>query len=243
MRIVYWVKKIAARFLSMRCPLCGMTSHHAGCCHACENALPWLNQVCARCGLSLVSDLSVCGKCLQHPPIYDNTIALFRYDSPVDHLILSIKFSKNLVHARILGEMMSEKFRAYYANSPLPDLILPVPLHHQRLRERGFNQAVEIARPIAKKFKIPLSLHDCMRLIETKPQATVSAQKRKRNIKKAFGLRRPLNVDHVVILDDVVTTGSTVNELAVLLKREGGVKRVDVWCCARTLSLAPSSRA
>lgn len=234
MKIRNWIKKIALSLLPTNCPLCGMKSHHAGCCQACEMDLPWLNHACARCGYSLAFDSPACGRCLKRLPPYDNTVALFRYESPIDYLILAVKFNKNLAYARIIGEMMSKKIQAHYDPDHMPDIILPVPLHPERLKERGFNQALEIARPISKKLNIPLSINDCVRVIETKPQATVSADKRKQNIKNAFTLTRTINAKHIAIFDDVVTTGSTVAEITRVLKKHG-VQQVDIWCCARTL--------
>jgi ComF family protein len=238
-------KLLALKGLSIlpnNCLLCGLISHKGRCCAGCEADLPWLEYACGRCGYALYHpsplgmhvDAKSCGECLKRSPPYDNTIALFRYEPPMDHVLLSIKFKRHLAYARMLGEMMVRKVEMHYRDRPMPELILPVPLHNQRLKTRGYNQALEIVRPVAKRLKIPLSLHDCMRTVETQPQATVPAEEREQNIKKAFLLVREVRAQHVAIFDDVVTTGSTVAEITRVLKK-AGVARVDVWCCARTL--------
>jgi ComF family protein len=127
---------------------------------------------------------------------------------------------------------MAEKVRRYYQNQNPPDCIIPVPLHPLRLKQRGFNQALEIARPIAKKLKIPIDTTHCLRIVATLPQAAISATARKHNIKNAFIVNPLLKAKHVAIVDDVLTTGSTVTELAQRLKKSG-VQKIDIWCCAR----------
>lgn len=224
---------VLKNLLPASCLLCGMASQNR-CCLGCAADLPWLVHACHRCGYMLPMDAENCGECLKRSPPYDNTIALFRYEPPMDHVLLSVKFRRHLAYACMLGEMMSDKVGEYYRDSALPELVLPVPLHPQRLKVRGYNQALEIARPVAKQFKIPLSLQDCVRAVETKPQATVPAEERAQNIQKAFALVRKIQAKHVAIFDDVVTTGSTVAEITRVLKKSG-VERVDVWCCARTL--------
>ena len=117
---------------------------------------------------------------------------------------------------------------------PLPELILPVPLHHRRLRERGFNQALELARPIAAGLGLPLDWHHAQRLRATDPQSDLPAKLRSHNVKGAFTVAPGLAVSSVAIVDDVMTTGHTVNELAVML-RGSGVRSVSVWVCARAV--------
>ena len=112
-------------------------------------------------------------------------------------------------------------------------MIIPVPLHKKRVAQRGFNQALEIAKTIAKKFKIPLSQDHCIRAINTPPQIDLPANKRKQNVRNAFKIKKTINAKNIVIFDDVLTSGSTVNELSRILKKSG-VEHISVWCCART---------
>jgi len=115
----------------------------------------------------------------------------------------------------------------------MPEIIIPVPLHRTRLRERGFNQALEIARPIARSLSIPVDYKSCERVRKTSAQSLLPAAERRKNIKGAFRVTRPIAARHVAILDDVMTTGHTVQELAATL-RKAGVERIDVWVVART---------
>lgn len=113
-----------------------------------------------------------------------------------------------------------------------PELIIPVPLHTSRYRERGYNQSLEIARTLSSRIAVPVDYRSCIRTHATQPQTELTAKERRRNMKRAFTLAKPVNASHVAILDDVATTGATVNELAKAL-RKAGVKRIDVWVCAR----------
>jgi ComF family protein len=175
-----------------------------------------------------------CGECLKNPPYYDKTIAMFRYQSPVDKLILGIKFHNQLLYAKLLGELFAEHLLNFYTTNSFPQIIIPVPLHNKRLRERGFNQALELAKPIAKKIKIPIDTRHCHRIRATETQSLIPAKQRRNNMKNAFAIDKNFAVDYVAIIDDVMTTGDTVNELSKVL-RKVGVTKIDIWCCARTL--------
>lgn len=198
-------------------------------CLACREDLPWLTSACPRCALPMPSSDQLCGACQQHPPRFDTGIALFQYAPPVDRLLLQLKFAAGLHHARLFAALLATRL----ADTPKPDCIIPVPLHPRRQRERGFNQAVEIARPLSKLLRCRLDLHSCIRARPTPPQSLLSAPQRRRNLRGAFTLARPLTVRHVALVDDVMTTGSTLNALSNLL-RHAGVERIDVWVCART---------
>lgn len=226
------LKKIYHWLLPTFCTLCHSTTIYKAVCDACYQELPWQDGACDRCGLPLL-EAQICGQCLKTPPFYENTICLFHYQTPIDKFILSLKFAEKLSYAKLLGELMAEKLADYYQNHNKPDVIIPVPLHPQRLKERGYNQALEIARPVAKKLKILLEPTYCKRVVATLPQSSTHAKERKRNIKNAFKVNGTLQAKHVAIIDDVITTGSTVNELSKVLKK-ADVKNIDVWCCART---------
>lgn len=140
-----------------------------------------------------------------------------------------LKFGGHTKNARLLGLLLAEHLKQ---TAQLPELIIPVPLHKLRYRERGFNQALEIARTVAKELNIPLDITSCQRTHDTPHQIGLTAIQRRKNLEKAFTLIKPIKTQHVAILDDVMTTGSTVHEIASLLKK-AGVERVDVWVCAR----------
>jgi ComF family protein len=145
-----------------------------------------------------------------------------------------------LIHGRMLSELLIEllaKDLPSNLNSTtmttLPEVLIPVPLHVHRLRQRGYNQALEIARHLSRQLQIPLDTYSCQRVLDTPHQQGLSATERKRNLKQAFRVNKPLGYRHVALIDDVMTTGTTLNILAALLRRQG-VERIDNWCLART---------
>jgi len=170
---------------------------------------------------------------LQHSPAFANTVSLFDYRPPVDSLILGLKFHGRLACARLLGALLAEKLK-HVINKDLPDCIIPVPLHPARLRRRGYNQALELARPLARVLRLPLDPHSCRRIIATAEQTTLDARMRRRNLRGAFRVVADLGLRHVALVDDVMTTGHTVQALSRAL-RASGVARVDVWVCARAI--------
>jgi len=187
-------------------------------------------------GLSESSD--ICGACQSNPPAVDYTISALHYFPPVDYMITELKFNHKLTSAAILSGLLIQRLHKLFDQAPaseMPELIIPVPLYKQRLWTRGFNQAVEIARPVAKTFSIPMSKNTIIRIKNTSPQTKLTATQRSKNIRNSFTLENVeelSGVSHIVILDDVVTTGATCNELAKLLKK-AGVKTVGVWSIAR----------
>lgn len=216
--------------------LCGnLAERSQDLCSGCHADLPILTQSCVRCANVLTSKIEnlICGHCIHQPPPFDYTHALFLYQPPVTQLILKLKLTHALLHARLLGELLAEKMVSeWYQKKTLPDMIIPVPLHIKRLRERGFNQALEIARPIAKKLQLPLETRDILRVKATLAQATLSADERRKNIRQAFLVARDLTGLSIAVVDDVVTTGNTIKEFCHELKKRGAT-RIDVLCCAR----------
>lgn len=204
-------------------------------CPACYRNLPWIGSACVQCAIPIPENSDnrlKCGQCLQKPPAFDHSLSLFYYDKEAIRLIHQLKFKQKLVNSRLLGTMLADAIQRHAV--ALPDCILPVPLHHKRLRQRGFNQSIELARTAAKKFNIPLDVQSVVRLRDTQAQSGLDKKQRRKNIRSAFEIVQPLDAHHVAIVDDVVTTQSTVNELARSLKR-AGVKRVDVWSVARAV--------
>jgi ComF family protein len=172
---------------------------------------------------------AVCGQCQQQPPPFDRVLSPFLYQTPVDHLILQLKFSQRLEMARLLGELMARWLEPRLDSRP--DEIIPVPLHPRRQRTRGFNQALELARPIARHLQLPLNTRSCQRQRYTAPQTGLDATARARNVKKAFQIKGPLG-RRIALVDDVMTTGQTMQALAKAL-RKAGAEEVEVWVCAR----------
>jgi ComF family protein len=159
---------------------------------------------------------AVCGHCLKKAPHFDATQALYRYDFPADKLIQALKYRRRLASADFLSRALAEL--------PLhqrPDLILPVPLAPARLAARGFNQAVELARPLTKQLQVPIELAAVRRCRETVPQVSLPWKARAKNISHAFECSVDLTGKTVLVIDDVMTTGATLNELARVLKAHG----------------------
>ena len=226
-----WPRIIQDWLFPPTCLLCGDAGTQGrDLCEPCARSLPYNHPACPRCALRLEFESDIpCGECQKHPPAYDRSFALFHYEEPARHLITSLKFRARYPCARLLGDMLAD---ALINLEDKPELLIPVPLHRSRYRERGYNQTLEIARTLSCRLQIPLDFASCIRALPTQPQTKLKAKERRRNVRKVFALTRPIVASHVAILDDVVTTDATVNELAKLL-RKAGVQRIDVWACAR----------
>ncbi len=179
----------------------------------------------------------VCGRCLKKPPPIARTHAAFRYGFPLDRLLPRFKFHRDLAAGRELAGWMIEALRDALRDSKRPGALIAVPLHARRLRQRGYNQALELARPLARAFDLPILQHALHRIRDTAPQAGLGALARRRNPRGAFMLGRDLRPGtrlpaHVALVDDVMTTGATLYECAKVLQR-AGVGRIDVWVMAR----------
>jgi len=195
-------------------------------CEACREELPRLgDELCPRCALPSPG-AAVCGRCLSEPPAYDATTAALAYDFPADTLVHALKFRGELALAPLLGSLLSASIASWSV-----DRVIPVPLSTARLRGRGYNQAVEIARHLARG---KLDVDVCVRHGDAVPQTELPWDERRRNVRGAFGCRRGLAGATVAVVDDVMTTGATLDELALTLKRAGAARVVN-WVVARTL--------
>tara|TARA_R110000868_G_scaffold8205_9_gene42826 strand:+ start:3885 stop:4490 length:606 start_codon:yes stop_codon:yes gene_type:complete len=194
--------------------------------------LPWLEEACSRCALPLETPHNtVCGSCQQYPPPFDMTHTLFHYHDPINQLVSDFKFQKKLVNGKLFSDLLGLKLASHYKTEK-PDVIIPIPLHKTRLRERGFNQALELAKPIAKQLAIPLDYKSCVRVKATERQSDIPAKQRKGNVRNAFEVKDGFMPQYVAVVDDVITTGSTVKEFCKTLK-QAGVERIDVWSVCR----------
>jgi ComF family protein len=227
----------AERLLSLlfpgRCRLCGTAVQpQQNLCPECLDDLPWLSSNCVRCSLPLAAtsgDL-LCGRCQKQAPDFDRTLAAFHYQPPIDYLIKRLKFSGELALCPFFSRLLAERISSQAG--PLPDLILPVPLHHRRLRKRGFNQSTELARRLGRSLDIHVDNRLCTRTRSTHPQSLLPRAERRQNMSGAFRVNRVLAASRVAIVDDVMTTGLTCCELARTLK-QAGAEHVEVWVVAR----------
>lgn len=218
------------------CILCGDPAPvHRDLCPGCQGDLTPNEPCCPVCALPApvgAGDLP-CGRCLKKNPLFDRCLAPFRYLPPADELIGGLKFRGRLSHARVMGELMADHLVGRVAGDDYPQVLIPVPLHPRRLRERSFNQAMELARPVARRLGIPLHAQGCRRRIATPQQTGLSALERRRNLRGAFTVSQLAGIEHAAIIDDVVTTGATVTEMTRVLRR-AGVARIEVWAVCRT---------
>ncbi len=220
------------------CALCGTRAQ--GCelpiCTDCEADLPWLAGRCRVCALPLPARGLTCGECLKRPPAFDAACIPWRYDFPVDSLITRFKHQAQWPLGRLLAELLARHIEhAQSTGEPRPDALLAVPLATRRQRQRGFNQAQMLAGWLGRRLRVPTHDDWLLRQRDTPAQQGLDAATRKRNLRGAFQLAPHASPQglHLALVDDVLTTGTTAQYLAHLLKR-AGAERVDIYCLART---------
>lgn len=237
--IYNWLKNNLFKQIPKQCLLCLCPTHNNHLlCANCERDLPKNTDHCLICAAPFAASQTneirlVCGQCQKKPPAYQTSVIPHLYASPLKQLITELKFHNNLSYVPLLAQVFINSLS--HRKNNLPDCIIPVPLHTKRLRERGFNQALELASLIANQLNIPLDYSLCRRNKATPYQSGLSAKERIRNLKNAFAISKLHQYKHVAIFDDVVTTGTTVNELARELKKSG-VETIEVWAIARTMN-------
>ncbi len=214
------------------CLFCGRAGQPGlDCCAGCQADLPRPPGSCRRCAISLPGNTLLCGQCSRNPPAYDQAVAAFDYLPPLDGLIQRFKFSRDLAAGRVLARLMAAELA--WRRTPRPDLVIPVPLHARRRFRRGYNQSALLARDLCRHFAGLPWVEALARTRPTAAQSDLPAEARQGNVRRAFACRNlPPGTGHAALLDDVMTTGSTVAECARELKRSG-VRRVDVWVLAR----------
>jgi len=237
------IKRILDILYPRRCILClsadpALSRTDIDLCPDCRNELQFVEHSCYQCGIPLQSTLvgQLCGQCLQKSPAYDQVISIYHYRQPLVWLIAQMKFNKKRLIARLLSQLMTEYLLTIKKTRQLalPDAIIPVPLHHKRQYQRQFNQSEELAITLSDALNIPLDTQYLQRHINSAQQSGLDAKQRKKNVKGIFKIhnKRQQHYRHVAIVDDVMSTGSTVNEIARVLKRSG-IKQIDVWVLAR----------
>lgn len=246
--------------ISSDCYLCGCPISHSSSgdlnskinapiiCHYCHQHLPKSNKTCISCGLPLdkitlgsthtkqTSAANIpCGECLKQSPPYNRTLSGFHYEPPINNFITQLKFSAQFQLLRLLCDYLLKNINESYQKHELPKALLPVPLHPSKLVERGFNQSQLIAVQLVRSLGMKIISKGIKRVKQTKAQSGLDSVERKSNVKKAFSIDTNLP-NHIAIIDDVVTTGTTVSELAKQARLQGAVQ-IDVWCLARAYDL------
>ncbi|QIK39131.1 ComF family protein [Caldichromatium japonicum] len=215
------------------CLLCGAPGVGQDLCLGCHSELPYHRLACSRCGLPFADEMPpgrLCGRCQRRPPPFAQCLTVFSYAGPVPFLVTGAKFHGHLEAARLLGQCLAE--RVSESGVELPEALVPVPLHPRRQRARGYNQAFEIGRVAARLLRLPIEPQLAARIIDTPPQTMLDGRARRRNVRRAFAVRGMAAGRHLAIVDDVMTTGSTLSELTKALLRSGA-RRVDAWVIAR----------
>lgn len=224
---------------SSACLLCGHSLHDGQLiCQGCHSDLHWLIGACPQCAEPLPnkandSALPCCGKCLHKAPHFNQTLAPLQYLFPINFLVSQLKHQAKPDLLQLCSDLFLHRFEEKILAQP-PQLIIPVPLHRNRLYQRGYNQATEWARYLSKQLNIPVDQDLCTRLLDTPHQQGLTAKQRHRNLARAFRVK-PHKVRSVAIVDDVMTTGTTLNCLAKEL-RKSGITHIENWCLARTPS-------
>lgn len=220
------------------CWLCRMPLMlgHWGICSVCTRSFARRFPCCPQCGLPALSGQFPCGRCLQKPPPWSQLVAVDDYVRPLSRLIHKLKFSRQIQLAQPLARLLVLAILHARRTRALPrvDRLINVPLHIRRHRHRGYNQSDLLCRPLARWLHCAYHPQALQRIHATAVQHRLSARLRKRNLKNAFHLELPAEGLHIAIVDDVVTTGSTVAELSRLLLQSGAAS-VQVWCLSRTL--------
>ena len=237
------------------CLLCASPQANVhGICSQCLVDLPWHpKSSCSQCGLSSSGHLSssgqVSGSCISSPPDFDATQAVFLYQYPIDKMMQRYKYGNMLNISHTFGQLLAEKTPITSSNTgtlnisalnttslniSAVDLIIPMPMHPTRIKQRGFNQALEIAKVLTNNCKHKLDYKSVVRQTLTPPQASLPLKERVKNIKGAFKVKNNLAGKRIAIVDDVMTTGASLNELAKMLKK-AGASHVECWVIARTM--------
>jgi ComF family protein len=232
-RVYGLADRALARLFPPRCLLCLDPGQPPtlDLCRGCEADLARDLPSCTGCAQPLPQpDTFLCGDCLQRPRDFDAAFAAYRYEHPLDWMVRRMKYSGDVAAARVLGTLLGR--RALTGHALHVQALLPVPLHRTREARRGYNQAMEIARAAARELELPVVYDACRRVRATSEQVGLDASARRKNVYGAFELLRSPGVARIAIVDDVLTTGSTVEELARVLKA-GGAEWVEVWAVAR----------
>jgi ComF family protein len=223
---------------SLPCVLCDApatadSARKSALCSHCFKLLPWYTSPrCPQCALPTSSG-SLCGICLQHAPAFDHTLTPFRYAYPLNRLLHQFKYHQQLSLGNLLANSLLTQL-SIFAETARPQVVMAMPMHINRVKQRGFNHALELAKQVHHHCGIVLDIEGCVRVIDTPTQAGMDMKTRTRNLRGAFATHRSWQGQHVMIVDDVMTTGASMHAVAKVLK-QAGATQVTALVLARTL--------
>ncbi|KTC74301.1 competence protein ComF [Legionella birminghamensis] len=230
-RLPKW-KNIWQQFkLPAVCKLCSQYhEQNQAICRSCITFFKKIEAACRICKMPIGKQFDLCGSCIKKKPQFDQIFTVYRYEEPLRSLIHEFKYREAFYLLPVLVRLLLDALPPALEK---PDCIIPVPLYFKKLRQRGFNQSALLSREIARHLEVPYDFSICHKIKNTSPQAQLNRKQRQSNLNHSFSVQAN-TYRHVMLIDDLLTTGSTVNELSKGLKRKG-VQRVDVLCCARTI--------
>jgi len=235
--VYQWMQSIQKLALRGRCLLCNQPlSQNQFICQHCETSLALVASPCPQCGENLPPGAPVkqaCERCQRHPPVFDHCVAPLVYQKDIRLLHHKFKFHRDLTAGRALAHLMARQLQK--RQEPLPEVLIPIPLHPKRMRQRGFDQTHELSKDLGRLLQLPTAPAVLERVVHTQPQSTLTSEERQRNLRNAFRLRAPLHYRHIALVDDIMTTGATLSAVASLC-RQAGVQLIEVWAVSRTLA-------
>jgi len=220
------------------CYLCKQTIYKAlPICDGCEADLPWNNKACSTCAIPMLAltNTNTCGDCLNNKPSYKQCASVFSYAFPINTLISDFKYNKQRHYGKLMAKMLAFKIENEIKKKRIikPNFLIPVPLHINRLDTRGFNQSEDICIDLSKYLNIPIDHQSLQRRVDTPSQTTLTKKERQKNLYQAFQVKKVFNGEIIALVDDVITTGATIECLSALLL-DAGAKEIVVWSLART---------
>jgi len=221
--------QLADYIIPPRCSLC-LQPCRIGFCDKCQVLLPWKVTCCSRCGVTLPA-AGICGQCQKQPPPYGETVVAFEYLDPIAHFIHLLKYHSQPVYATTLGTMLA--IHAVKNCRVIPDALVPIPLYNRKLRQRGYNQAELVADTVGRLLQIPVDKGLLQRVRNTHSQTSLELTERRKNMHNAFAVIAAGRYDAVAVIDDVITSGATMNAACTALKLND-YKTISAWSIAKT---------
>ncbi len=215
--------------LPERCCLC-LQPDSGGFCHRCQDILPWIHSSCQRCGKAMTIP-GICGQCQNKNIYFDQVVVPFQYKEPVSRHLHQLKYQGQFSIAPSMAKILAAKI--IKSGCAFPDVLIPVPLHPNRLRQRGFNQASLIAQHVGKLLGLPLDRQLVSRIRDTPSQTELNAVEREKNMQDAFAVSPGGRYDSVAVIDDIITSGATINAICGKL-RDQNYNQISAWAIAKT---------